>query len=61
MPKKQRFIYQKNKYFTNKVDYVRWTQAWVYYSFAYFNRQKSKNAKMQLLNNFKNGLNNETY
>ena len=40
IPKKQRFIYQKNKYFTNKVDYVRWTQAWVYYSFAYFNRQK---------------------
>lgn len=40
LPKKQRFIYQKNKYFTNKVDYVRWTQAWVYYSFAYFNRQK---------------------
>ena len=40
MPKKQRFIYQKNKYFTNKVDYVRWTQAWVYFSFAYFNRQK---------------------
>ena len=45
MPKKQRFIYQKNKYFTNKVDYVRWTQAWVYYSFAYFNRQKMNSAK----------------
>ena len=40
MPKKQRFIYQKNKYFTNKVNYIRWTQAWVYYSFAYFNHYK---------------------
>ena len=45
MPKKQRFIYQKNKYFTNKVDYIRWTQAWVYYSFAYFNRQKMNSTK----------------
>ncbi|WP_350587244.1 aspartate-semialdehyde dehydrogenase [Pseudoalteromonas sp. 3-MNA-CIBAN-0064] len=45
MPKNQRFIYQKNKYFTNKVDYVRWTQAWVYYSFAYFNRQKMNSVK----------------
>ncbi|MDN3404861.1 aspartate-semialdehyde dehydrogenase [Pseudoalteromonas sp. APC 3218] len=49
MPKKQRFIYQKNKYFTNKVDYVRWTQAWVYYSFAYFNRQKMNSAKSAVL------------
>ena len=45
MPKKQRFIYQKNKYFTNKVDYIRWTQAWVYYSFAYFNSQKMNSTK----------------
>lgn len=49
MPKKQRFIYQKNKYFTNKVDYVRWTQAWVYYSFAYFNRQKMNSAKSAVI------------
>jgi|TARA_R110001583_G_scaffold193801_1_gene363125 hypothetical protein len=38
LSKQQRFIYQQNKKFANKVDYVRWTQAWVYYSFAYFNR-----------------------
>ncbi len=38
LPEKQRFVYQKNKYFTNKVNYIRWTQAWVYYSFAFFNR-----------------------
>ena len=41
MPSKQRFVYQKNKHFTNKINYIRWTQAWVYYSFAYFNRIKS--------------------
>ena len=49
MPKKQRFIYQKNKFLTNKVDYVRWTQAWVYYSFAYFNRQKMNSAKSAVI------------
>lgn len=38
MPNKKRFMYQKHKRFSNKVDYMRWTQAWVYYSFAYFNR-----------------------
>jgi len=38
MPNKGQFVYQKNKHFTNKINYIRWTQAWVYYSFAYYNR-----------------------
>ncbi|WP_036228322.1 glycoside hydrolase family protein [Marinobacterium jannaschii] len=38
MPAKKRFMYQKHKGVSNKVDYMRWTQAWVYYSFSYFNR-----------------------
>ena len=38
MPNQKRFVYQKHKNFTNKVNYIRWTQAWVYYSFAYFNK-----------------------
>ncbi len=37
MPNKKRFVYQKHKFYTNKINYIRWTQAWVYYSFAYFN------------------------
>lgn len=37
MPDKGRFVYQKHKRFTNKVDYMRWTQAWVYYSFSMYN------------------------
>ena len=36
MPTKKRFAYQKHKSFTNKINYIRWTQAWVYYSFAFF-------------------------
>jgi len=38
LPKKSSFVYQINKRFTNKLDYIRWTQAWVYYSFAFYNR-----------------------
>lgn len=47
LPKQQRFIYQKNKHFSNKINYVRWTQAWVYYSFAYFNRCKAQDLAFQ--------------
>lgn len=33
-----RFIYQKNKLFNNRVNYTRWTQAWAYYSLSKYNR-----------------------
>jgi len=33
---KNRFAYQKNKFFQNNVNYSRWTQAWSYYSLAFF-------------------------
>lgn len=33
----ERFVYQKYKWFVNKINYLRWTQAWAYYSFAYYN------------------------
>ncbi|MGF1760326.1 aspartate-semialdehyde dehydrogenase [Photobacterium sagamiensis] len=42
IPNEQRFVYQKHKYFTNKINYIRWTQAWVYYSFAFYNRLSSE-------------------
>ena len=47
MPKKKRFVYQKHKRFTNKINYIRWTQAWVYYSFAYFNRFSAQNSTVK--------------
>lgn len=28
------FYYQREKYFTNRIPYVRWTQAWMYYALA---------------------------
>ena len=35
---KGQFVYQKTKNSRNKINYIRWTQAWVYYSFAFYNR-----------------------
>lgn len=43
IPKTGQFYYQKNKNFSNKINYIRWTQGWVYYSFAYFNRLTAAN------------------
>lgn len=39
---KKRFVYQKTKRFVNKINYTRWTQAWVYYSFSFFNQMQAK-------------------
>lgn len=38
LPNKRRFLYQQTRRYSNKINYMRWTQAWVYYSFALFNR-----------------------
>ncbi len=32
--KKGYFYYQKNKYFTSKIPYMRWSQAWMFYAMA---------------------------
>lgn len=39
---KAQFYYQKQAGFSNKINYIRWTQAWVYYSFAFYNRRMAK-------------------
>lgn len=38
LPEKGYFCYQKTKWMTNKINYTRWTQAWCYFSFAFYNR-----------------------
>ena len=30
------FYYQKRKYFTNKIPYMRWSQAWIFYGLTYY-------------------------
>jgi hypothetical protein len=32
------FFYQKHRWYTNRINYSRWTQAWAYYALAYYNR-----------------------
>jgi hypothetical protein len=46
---KGQFVYQKTKNTSNKINYIRWTQAWVYYSFAYFNQYECKNSRVKNL------------
>ncbi len=38
LPASGQFYYQKQPGISNKINYIRWTQAWVYYAFAYFGR-----------------------
>jgi hypothetical protein len=38
LPQKRRFIYQKTRWMTNKINYIRWTQTWAYYVLAFYNR-----------------------
>lgn len=38
LPDKGQFIYQKTRWLTNRINYTRWTQAWAYYSLAFYNR-----------------------
>ena len=33
------FYYQKTKYFTNKISYIRWAQAWMFYALSLFLNQ----------------------
>jgi len=30
------FFYQKRKYITNKISYMRWSQAWIFYGLSYY-------------------------
>lgn len=34
MPEKKRFVYQKGRWWTNRINYLRWTQAWAFYALS---------------------------
>lgn len=36
------FYYQKRKYITNKIPYMRWSQAWIFYGLSYYLLNESK-------------------
>jgi len=35
-PQRGYFYFQKTKWFTNKIPYIRWSQAWMFYALAYY-------------------------
>lgn len=41
---KKRFRYQKTRFYSNNNDYIRWTQAWCYYGFSFYNNRCSSSS-----------------
>ncbi|MNL20350.1 hypothetical protein D3C87_1415930 [compost metagenome] len=42
LPNKGQFVYQQTRWVTNRINYTRWTQAWAYYSLAFYNRYRAE-------------------
>ncbi|WP_225569191.1 hypothetical protein [Pseudomonas sp. Y24-6] len=42
LPEKGQFVYQQTRWLTNRINYTRWTQAWAYYSLAFYNRYRAE-------------------
>lgn len=38
LPQQQRFIYQEKRWHKNRVNYMRWSQAWAYYALALYHK-----------------------
>jgi polysaccharide biosynthesis protein VpsJ len=36
LPDKKRFVYQKGRWLTNRINYLRWTQAWAFYALSFY-------------------------
>jgi len=36
MPSKRRFVYQRGRWVTNRINYLRWTQAWAFYALSLY-------------------------
>lgn len=39
--KKGYFYYQKTRFFTNKIPYIRWSQAWMFYALSLLNKEQT--------------------
>jgi polysaccharide biosynthesis protein VpsJ len=42
MPNRERFAYQRGRWLTNRINYLRWTQAWAFYALSLFAADDSK-------------------
>ncbi|KAI3595321.1 hypothetical protein D8I24_7942 [Cupriavidus necator H850] len=38
----RRFVYQRHRWYVNRVDYLRWTQAWAYYGLTVYESERAK-------------------
>jgi len=45
MVDKKRFVYQKGRWLTNRINYMRWTQAWAFYAFSVFAAAQSNGSE----------------
>jgi len=41
LPEQQAFRYQRHRWYSNDICYVRWTQAWAYYALSFYNNNRS--------------------
>ena len=41
---KKRFVYQKGRWLTNRINYLRWTQAWAFYALSLYAAQSTNSA-----------------
>ena len=42
LEKKGQFIYQRHRWWTNSINYMRWTQAWAYYGLNFFDQKMAE-------------------
>ncbi|MEM5327439.1 aspartate-semialdehyde dehydrogenase [Paraburkholderia sp. JHI2823] len=42
---KGRFVYQRGRYFSNTVDYMRWTQAWAFYALSLYSADVARRGR----------------
>jgi polysaccharide biosynthesis protein VpsJ len=45
----ERFVYQKGRWFANKINYLRWTQAWAFYALSLYTANMSTRLRENLL------------
>lgn len=41
LPEGKRFVYQKGRWLTNRINYLRWTQAWAFYALSLYGARAS--------------------
>lgn len=43
--REERFVYRRGRYFSNKVNYMRWTQAWAFYALSLYSSEAERRTR----------------